>query len=78
MLWEEQLNTLGNLIPLSRTLNIMAQNEFFDRKKVYYKESVIQDALDLAELPEWTPETLTAMQEVKVKRLLDYCGMQRF
>ncbi len=78
VLWEEQLNTLGNLIPLSRTLNIMAQNEFFDRKKVYYKESVIQDALDLAELPEWTPETLTAMQEVKVKRLLDYCGMQRF
>lgn len=75
-LWDEQLNTLGNLIPLSKSLNIAAKNEFFTRKKDFYKESVIQDALDLVSLTEWTPKVLRKMQKEKVARLLDFCQIK--
>ncbi|MCI9332099.1 MAG: DUF262 domain-containing protein [Oscillibacter sp.] len=71
-LWEEQINLLGNLMPLGKALNIKAKNEFFARKKIEYQKSKVQDALDLLALPEWTPETLGAKQEEKVQRLLDY------
>lgn len=76
-LWEQQLNTLGNLIPLSKTLNIAARNEFFDRKKMEYEKSTIRDALDLVDLPDWTPEELNAKQEEKIERLLTYCKVQQ-
>lgn len=76
-LWTEQINTLGNLIPLSKSLNIAAKNEYFDKKKNEYKKSKIQDALDLIELAEWTPENLNLKQEEKIKRLLDYCKVQQ-
>lgn len=75
-LWQEQLNLLGNLIPLSRSLNIAAKNEFFDRKKIEYEKSVVQDALDLLDLPEWTPEVLKIKQEEKIKRILSYCQVK--
>ena len=70
--WEEQLNLLGNLMPLGKALNIKAKNEFFARKKIEYKKSKVQDALDLLALQEWTPSALEAKQEEKVQRLLDY------
>lgn len=75
-IWKEQLNTLGNLIPLSKALNIAAKNEFFNRKKIEYKKSIIQDALDLLDIPEWTPDTLNEKQEEKIERLLAYCKVQ--
>lgn len=67
--WDEDLNSLGNLIPLERNFNIYAKNEFFNRKKECYTESKVQDALDLTALDEWTPQALHHMQEEKEKRL---------
>lgn len=71
-LWREQLNNLGNLIPLGRALNIAAKNEFFERKKGEYAKSDVQDARDLIMLPEWTPDALIESQEEKIDRLLKY------
>lgn len=72
VLWSQQLNSLGNLIPLGRALNIAAKNEFFDRKKQEYAQSKVQDALDLVTLPDWTPAEVDKKQAEKMQRLLDY------
>lgn len=74
--WSKQLNTLGNLIPLPKSLNIAARNEFFDKKKTVYENSNIQDALELCNIQEWTPETLEIKQKEKERRLLSYCNVQ--
>ena len=71
-LWGEQLNSLGNLIPLGRALNIAAKNEFFDRKKQEYAQSKVQDALDLLNLSDWTPAAVEEKQKEKIQRLLRY------
>lgn len=71
-LWGEQLNSLGNLIPLGRALNIAAKNEFFDRKKQEYAQSKVQDALDLLNLSDWTPAAVEEKQREKIQRLLRY------
>ena len=71
-LWEEKLNTLGNLIPLTKSQNIAAKNEFFDKKKKVYKKSSIRDAQDLLDILEWTPEALEAKHNEKVIRLKTY------
>jgi len=75
--WDEDtygvhLDTLGNCIPLSSSLNIAAKNEFFDRKKVEYKKSTIQDALDLLHIAEWTPKEVEKKHAEKVTRLKDF------
>jgi len=71
-LWEKNLNSLGNLIPLEYRLNISAKNEFFDRKKVEYRKSLVQDAIDLTGVSEWNPENWYIFQEEKQKRILEY------
>lgn len=71
-LWGEKLNTLGNLVPLSKKLNIAARNEFFDKKKEYYKKSEIQDVKDLLTVKEWKPGDVLAKQKEKTERLLKY------
>jgi len=53
--WEKNLNTLGNLTPLEWKLNISARNEFFMKKKEYYKKSGIQDVTDLMSYDDWHP-----------------------
>lgn len=75
-LWSEKLNTIGNLVPLSKKLNIAARNEFFDKKKEFYKQSEIADVLDLIKVKEWTPEALDKKQKEKTKRLLNYFGIK--
>lgn len=67
--WGDDLNSLGNLVPLEYRLNINAKNEFFSRKKEYYKDSKIQDALDLLSLDDWNPTILHQIQDEKEKRL---------
>jgi hypothetical protein len=47
-MWESHLNTLGNLMPLEREINISASNEFLKRKKIKYSQSLVQDALDIS------------------------------
>lgn len=74
-LWEEKLNSFGNLIPLSKRENCSAQHSFFTTKKKVYQKSKIQDALDIAaKEEEWTPKEVAKYQEIKVKRLLDWFG----
>ena len=67
--WSNDLNSLGNLIPLEYRLNINAKNEFFNRKKDYYRDSTVQDALDLLSLNDWNPSILHQIQDEKEKRL---------
>lgn len=67
--WSNDLNSLGNLIPLEYRLNINAKNEFFNRKKDYYRDSKVQDALDLLSLNDWNPSILHQIQDEKEKRL---------
>lgn len=70
--WDKNLNTLGNQIPLECKLNISAKNEFFDKKKDSYKKSLVQDAKDLVNIPEWTPDNWSPKQVEKQKRILDF------
>lgn len=75
--WAKNLNSLGNLIPLEYRLNISAKNEFFDRKKIEYEKSVVQDAIDLVDVPEWNPDNWEKFQEEKQNRILKYFEYSR-
>jgi len=70
--WDMALNTLGNLVPLECRLNISAKNEFFDKKKEYYKDSLVQDAKDLMDIEDWNPDTWNANQIEKQSRILNF------
>ena len=74
-LWREKIDTLGNLAPLRKELNIAAKNEFFDRKREIYQGSKIQDILDVAKEKDWTPKQVVKYQEIKLKRLLKWFGL---
>jgi hypothetical protein len=71
---KEHLNYLGNLMPLERAKNIKAQNEYLRKKKEFYKTSVVQDALDMLNVPDagWTPRKLQEIHLKKVSRLQDF------
>lgn len=69
-LWKEKLNTLGNLIPLEKALNISASNEFFDRKKTIYQKSKIQDAKDFQGT--WYPTDYVKNHSTKLERLFNF------
>jgi hypothetical protein len=70
--YENNLNTLGNLIPLEWRLNISAKNEFFDRKKELYKDSLVQDATDLLSIKDWTLAELQVKLDLKKERIFDF------
>lgn len=70
--WSEHLNTLGNLIPLEWNLNISAQNEYFDRKKVEYRKSAIKDVHNLCEYDAWKPEEVSARHNEMITRILNW------
>ena len=70
--WEENLNMIGNLIPLEKKLNIKASNEFFGRKKEEYKKSKVQDAKDLLDYTNWTIEEFNNLQCEKIERLMKF------
>ena len=73
---ERDANKIGNLMPLTKALNIQASNEFFGRKQEKYKDSVVQDALDLANKNPsvWYPEDVAARHEESLKRLREFFG----
>ncbi|TXJ39522.1 DUF262 domain-containing protein [Brachyspira aalborgi] len=53
--YEENLNKLGNLTLLEKVRNIKAKNEFFEKKKEFYKDSEINDVKSsLCKLKKWT------------------------
>ena len=68
-IYEENINKLGNLVPLEWKINIKAQNEFFSRKQIRYKDSKIQDVQELLELKNWYPEDFENRNENIINRL---------
>ena len=71
---EESIEKIGNQIPLEWKINIQAGAEFFQRKQERYKESKIQDALDLSknESARWTPKDVDDRQQVSLMRLKEF------
>jgi hypothetical protein len=77
--WNENLNTIGNLIPLEKEINISASNEFLKRKKEKYIKSSIQDAKDIAaNVPDngWTPARVDEARSEKMARLNKFFGLK--
>lgn len=70
--WTDSIDTIGNCIPLERSLNIKAQNEFFNWKKEEYRKSTIQDARNLLNIEKWTPEEHREVNVEKVSRVLNF------
>ena len=68
------IDNIGNLMPLERKINIKAKNEFFSRKKNEYKNSAVQDAVDLSKHhgKSWSPRDIDARKEELVKRLEEF------
>jgi uncharacterized protein with ParB-like and HNH nuclease domain len=77
--YEAHLNLLGNLMPLERAKNIKAQNEYLRKKKVFYKDSVVQDALEMVSIPDngWTPHTVKDKHKDKVARLNTFFDLHK-
>lgn len=70
--WEENLNSLGNLVPLEMSLNISARNEFFTKKKEQYKKSKVNDSLKLTLLNEWYPDQFYERHQESQNRILNF------
>lgn len=70
----EALNKIGNLMPLEKKRNSTASNEFFLRKKKVYKNSEVQDALDLSgpSPATWHPDDFAQRQEKMLERLRNF------
>ena len=70
-IYGENIEKLGNKVPLEWRLNIKASNEFFARKQKYYKDSQIQDAIELSQKrpAQWYPEDVQKRQEIMLDRL---------
>ena len=71
---ERDANKIGNLMPLKKAINIQASNEFFGRKQEKYKNSVVQDALDLANKNPsvWYPKDVAVRHEKSLRRLREF------
>lgn len=75
--WDEQkakevMETLGNLAPFEKKLNISASNEFFKKKKNYYKESKFADIQDLLELDKWDYNEVKRREENIIIRIKSF------
>ncbi len=72
--YNENLEKIGNLMPLEKKCNIRASNEFFQRKQAEYKKSKVKDALDLSDKDPktWYPEDVKKRHEESVKRLWEF------
>lgn len=80
---EKLLNTIGNLIPLEKAINIQVSNSCFQKKKtgeslrkgtLPYAKSASPEAVELANLPQqtWNPEDVLARSKMKVSLLLKF------
>ena len=77
----ENIDKLGNLVLLEKSLNIKASNEFFQRKKEIYKIEVpdkntvpskVQDVKDLTKIENWYPEDLEKRHKEVIQRLENF------
>lgn len=74
--FHEDINKLGNLMPLESWINKAASNKFFEDKKVEYKDSKMQDAKNLSSITsnEWTPRRLSKRDKEIKDRILKFVG----
>ncbi|MBS6727937.1 MAG: DUF262 domain-containing protein [Lachnospiraceae bacterium oral taxon 082] len=75
--WDEQeakevMETLGNLAPFEKKLNISASNEFFKKKKNAYKESRFADIQDLVKLDKWDYDEVKIREENIINRIKSF------
>jgi hypothetical protein len=70
--WEKNLNALGNLVPLEWNLNISAKNEFYAKKKEHYKQSEVQDVVDLMANDDWHPADFEKRHGEAEERIVDF------
>lgn len=71
---KENVNKLGNLVPLEKKVNIQAKNEFFRKKKEKYKESEVPEVSELgqSQMREWNPRNLERRHRKSLERLKDF------
>ena len=76
---KENVNKLGNLIPLEKKVNIQAKNEFFRKKKEIYKKSEVPEVSELGKsrVREWTPRNLERRHRESLKRLKGFFNFGR-
>ena len=72
--WDEQkanevMETLGNLAPFEKKLNISASNEFFKKKKKAYEESKFADIQDLLKLDKWDYDEVKLREKNIISRI---------
>lgn len=75
--WDEQeakevMETLGNLAPFEKKLNISASNEFFKKKKKAYKESKFADIKDLVKLDKWDYDEVKIREKNIIRRITSF------
>ena len=75
--WDEQeakevMETLGNLAPFEKKLNISASNEFFKKKKKAYKESKFADIQDLLKLDKWDYDEVKIREKNIISRIKSF------
>ena len=75
--WDEQkakevMETLGNLAPFEKKLNISASNEFFKKKKKAYKESKFADIKDLSKLDKWDYNEVKLREKNIISRIKSF------
>lgn len=75
--WDEQeakevMETLGNLAPFEKKLNISASNEFFKKKKKAYKESKFADIQDLSKLDKWDYDEVKIREKNIINRIKSF------
>lgn len=75
--WDEQeakevMETLGNLAPFEKKLNISASNEFFKKKKNAYKESRFADIQDLVKLDKWDYDEVKIREKNIISRIKSF------
>lgn len=70
--YDNYLNTLGNYVLLDKKRNIQASNEFFNKKKTYYRASEIQEAIEVSKLSDWTYAKWKDRNKQKEEELLNF------
>jgi len=65
----DDIDVVGNLMPLSKKANSSASNNFFTNKKKVYEKSTVQDAKDITHVPNWTRDRLIERNNEKISLL---------
>lgn len=66
---DRHINMFGNRIPLESKLNIRAGNDFYSKKKEYYKKSSVREVRTLSNLSHWDADRIQERNAQMVKKL---------